>query len=160
MQGLTDLGWASLLPFAAALHAVTLPAALAIAVARLKATVPPPARWVPVATAVGAASTILLAAVLRLASPRAAATLVATFGPLLGAVVPLLAVALLLSLVARQWATGLALVALALALLAATIPLSFLTTPGAWPTSRALADALWNPTLLPLLLGRLGATAA
>ncbi|HSN16026.1 MAG TPA: cytochrome c, partial [Anaeromyxobacteraceae bacterium] len=146
--------------WAAALHAVALPAAVAIAVARFRATVPPPVRWVPIAGALGTASVLLLAASVRLASPRAASTLVALFGPLLGGVFALLCAAFLFSLVERQWATGLTAVALALALVADTVPLSFMTTPGAWPASRALPDALLNPSLLPLLLGRLGAVAA
>jgi mono/diheme cytochrome c family protein len=160
LQEIADLGWESLLPWAAALHAVALPAAVAIAVARFRATVPPPVRWVPVAGALGSASVLLLAASVRLASPRAASTLVAIFGPLLGGVVALLCAAFLFSLVERQWATGLTAVALALALAADTVPLSFMTTPGGWPASRALPDALLNPSLVPLLLGRLGAVAA
>jgi mono/diheme cytochrome c family protein len=163
MPGLLEIvavGWGSLLPWAAALHAVALPAAVAIAVARFRATVPPPVRWVPIAGALGTASVLLLAASVRLASPRAASALVALFGPLLGGVFALLCAAFLSSLVERQWATGLTAVALALALGADTVPLSFMTTPGAWPASRAVPDALLNPSLLPLLLGRLGAVAA
>ena len=158
--GIVDLGWGSLLPFAAALHAVALPAAVAVAVARYRATVPPPVRWVPVAGALGAASVFLLAATVRLASPRAAATLVANFGPLLGGAAVLLAAAFLASLVERQWATALTALALALAVAAVSAPLSFMTTPGAWPASGAVRDALANPSLVPLLVGRLGATAA
>ena len=160
LMEIMDLGWGSLLPWTAALHAVALPAAAGIAIARLRATVPPPVRWVAIAGAAGAASAIALAASVRLASPQAAATLVATFGPLLGGVVALLATAFVFSLLERHWAIGFTAVALVLALTLDTFPLSFMTTPGAWPASRSVADAALNPTLLPLLLGRLGATAA
>src|SRR5574341_1041650 len=128
--GALDLGWTDLLPWAAALHAIALPAALGIAIARLRATVPPPARWVAIAAGVAGASTALAAVAIRLASPRAAATLVDIFGPALGLVASLLCAALLVSLVHRQWATGLTAVLLGLALALAAAPLSFLTTPG------------------------------
>src|SRR5574341_421073 len=130
--GALDLGWTGLLPWAAALHAIALPAALGIAIARLRATVP----------------------------PRAAATLVDIFGPALGLVASLLCAALLVSLVHRQWATGLTAVLLGLALALAAAPLSFLTTPGGWPESRSFVDALLNPTLLPLLVERGGVVTA
>lgn len=159
LLGIIDLGWGSLLPWTAALHAVALPAAAGISIARLRATVPPPVRWVAVAGALGAAGALLLAASVRLASPRAAAALVATFGPLLGGVVALLAAAFVFSLLERHWAIGFTALAQLLALALGTVPLSFMTTPGSWTASRSLTDALLNPTLVPLLLGRLGATA-
>jgi cytochrome c5 len=158
--GQIDVGGWDLLPWAAALHAVLLSTAVAIAIARLRATIPPPARWVPVAAGAGAAATLLLAAVLRLAAPRAASTLVSTFGPLLGLVVSTLAAGLVVSLVERQWATGVATALLGLALALAAAPLSFLSNPGDWPQSRSLADALLNPSLLPLLVQRAGGITA
>jgi cytochrome c5 len=158
--GQIDLGGWDLLPWAAAGHAVALPAALAVAVARFRATVPPPVRWVAITGAAGAAATFLLALALRLASPRAAATLGVTFGPVLGLVLVLLVAAFGWSLVQRHFATGITAFLLALALAAAAAPLSFMTTPGEWPTSRALADAILNPTFLPLLLGRAGVATA
>lgn len=158
--GQMDVGGRDLLPWAVALHALALPAAVAIAIARLRATVPPPARWVTVFAGLALAATLLGAASIRLASPRAASTLVSTFGPLLGLVFTLLAAAVVVSLVQRQWATGVATAMLGVALALAAAPLSFLTTPGGWPGSRSLADALLNPTLLPLLLQRLGSVTA
>lgn len=158
--GQIDVGGWDLLPWVAACHAIALPAALAVAVARFRATVPPPVRWVSIAGGAGAAATFLLAGTVRLVVPRAAATLGATFGAFLGLAFVLLAVAFAWSLVQRHFATGITAALLALALAAATAPLSFMTTPGAWPASRALADALLNPTLLPLLLGRAGVATA
>jgi len=155
-----DVGGWDLLPWAAALHAVALSAALAIAIARLRATIPPPARWVALSAGAGTGATFLLAAVLRLAAPRAAATLVSTFGPLLGLVLPLLGAAVVFSLVQRHWATGVAAALLGLALALSAVPLAFLSTPGHWPHSHAVADALLNPSLLPLLVARAGSVTA
>lgn len=159
-MGALDFGWGSVLAWTAALHAISLCAALGIAVARYRATVPPPVGWVTRSIAVAAAGALLFAASLRLASPRAASTLVAAFGPALVAALALLGVAFAISLMERQWAIWLATSALGLALLLGSAPLAFLTSPGAWPTSRAAADALFTPTLLPLLAGRIAAATA
>lgn len=155
-----DLGGWDLVPWAAALHAVALPAAVAVAIARFRATVPPPVRWVARSGAAGTAATLLLPVVIRLAAPRAAATLGATFGPLVGLAAVALVAAFGWSLVERHFATGITAALLALALAAAAAPLSFMTTPGAWPVSRSAADALLNPTLVPLWVERAGVVTA
>jgi len=150
----------ALVPWAAALHAVALPAAVGIAIARAKGTVPPRARTVPLAAAAAAGSALLLALVFRAAAPEAASLLVTLFGPLLAAGGILLALGVGLGLVARPWPTWATAGALTLSLVAFSAPLSFLSTPGSWPSSGSRLDAIVNPTLLPLLLGRLGAAAA
>jgi mono/diheme cytochrome c family protein len=158
--GTIDPGVVGLIAWAAAAHAVTLTGALGISVARYRATVPPPVRWVSRSAALAAFGALLLAAAIRVASPRAAATVVALFGPLLIAGLALVLLSVAVSLLERQWAIWLAISALGLALLLGGAPLAFLTSPGGWPATHARLDALLTPTLLPLLLGRIAAATA